>query len=118
MVVVPMRRSFKGGGAMLATRPSAGFREQLAANQHTTDFAGARTNLIQLGVAPQAAQRVFVDVAVAPKNLDALSRHPGGLLGTPQNDGCTVLAHLAHMFGAEHVQVLANGVAKGPASLQ
>ncbi len=37
-------------------RLSAGFSKQLAADQHAADFAGAGTNLVQLGIAPQAAR--------------------------------------------------------------
>src|SRR3990167_6321128 len=71
---------------------SAGFRKQLAADQHAADFTGAGTNFIKLGIAPEAAQRVLVDVAVAAKNLHALARHPGGFFGAPQNDRSAVLA--------------------------
>jgi hypothetical protein len=53
--------------------------EQLAADQHAADFAGAGADLVQLGVAPQAADRVLVDVAVAAQRLDRLAGHPGGL---------------------------------------
>src|SRR4051812_32521561 len=82
-------------------------REQLAADQHAADFAGARADFVQLGVAPQAPQRVFVDVAVAAEDLDAFAGHPRGLLRAPQDHGRAVLAHLPHMFGTEHVEVLA-----------
>src|SRR6185369_14724777 len=34
--------------------------EQLAADQHAADLAGARADLVQLGVAPQAPERVVV----------------------------------------------------------
>src|SRR6185312_16812601 len=57
--------------------------EQLAADQHAPDFAGARADLVQLGVAPQATQRVLVDVAVAAKNLAAVAGHAGGSFGAP-----------------------------------
>ena len=54
-----------GGSAPGASARSAGFSKQLAADQHAPDLAGARPNLVQLGIAPEAAQRVLVDVAVA-----------------------------------------------------
>src|SRR5918911_4030772 len=42
---------------------SAGFGEELAADQPATDFGGAGTDLVQLGVAPQSPGRRLVDVA-------------------------------------------------------
>ena len=45
--------------------PSGCLAEQLAADQHAADFAGAGADLVELGVAQQAAGRVVVDVAVA-----------------------------------------------------
>src|SRR3569832_1550740 len=82
--------------------------EQLAADQHATDFAGARADLVELRVAPQAPQRVFVDVPVAAEDLDAFAGHPCRFLGAPQDDRSAILAHLAHVLGAEHVEVLAD----------
>src|SRR4051812_42816000 len=75
-----------------------GFGEQLAADQHAAHFTGAGADLVQLGVAPQAAERVVVDVAVAAVDLDALAGHPGRLLGAPEDDGGAVLAHLPHVL--------------------
>src|SRR6476661_1772770 len=71
--------------------PSHRFREQFAADQHAADLAGAGADLVELGVAPQAAQRVVVDVAVAPEHLDALAGHPRRLLGAPQDHRGAVL---------------------------
>jgi hypothetical protein len=72
----------------------AAFRvsEQFAADQHAADLAGAGADFVQLGVAPQAAGRVFVDVAVAAEDLDRLAGHPGGLLGGVQDRPGGVLA--------------------------
>src|SRR6516225_957720 len=84
--------------------------EQLAPDQHAADLAGAGADLVELGVAPQAAQRVLVDVAVAAEDLHALAGHPRRLLGGPEDDRGAVLAHLPHMPGAEHVEVLGHGV--------
>src|SRR6218665_1086348 len=84
----------RGGG-------STGFGKQLAADQHAADLAGAGADLIELGIAPQAAQRVVVDVAIAAMDLQTFAGHPGGLLGAPQDCAGAVLAHLAHMPGAE-----------------
>src|SRR6476661_2243304 len=102
----------------LSFRLSHGFREQLAADQHAADLAGAGADLVQLGVAPQPAQRVVVDVAVAAEHLDALAGHPRRLLGAPQDHRGAVLAHLAHVLAAERVEVLAHRVAEGACGLQ
>src|SRR4051794_10949898 len=62
-----------------------GLGEQFPSDQHPPDLAGAGADLVQLGVAPQAPQREFVDVAVAAVDLDALAGHPGRLLGAVQD---------------------------------
>src|SRR5580765_1091720 len=82
-------------------RPSHRLGEQLAPDQHAPDLAGAGADLVELGVAPQPAERVVVDVAVAAEDLHALAGHPGRLLGAPQDHAGAVLAHLAHVLGAE-----------------
>ena len=53
----------------------------------------------------------FVDVAVAAEDLDALAGHPRRLLGADEDQAGAVLAHLAHVLGAEPVEVLADRVA-------
>src|SRR5690606_25129948 len=113
------RRARCGGGRQ--SRPwrcSGGLAEELAADQHAADLAGAGADLVELGVSPQAAGGVVVDVAVAAQDLDALARHPGGFFGAVQNDAGAVLAHLAHVLSAQVVQVLADRVAEGAAGLQ
>src|SRR5512139_336849 len=92
--------------------------EQLAADQHAPDLRGAGADLVQLSVAPQAPERVLVDVAVAAEDLDALAGHPGRLLGAPEDDARAVLAHLAHMLAAQCIEVLADRVAVGARRLQ
>ncbi len=62
------------------------FRKEFTPDQHAANFTGARANLVQLGIAPQATQRVFVDIAVAAKNLNPLASHPGRLFRAPQDD--------------------------------
>src|SRR3546814_9750570 len=59
--------------------------EQLAADQHAADLAGAGADLVELGIAQQAARRIVVDIAVAAQRLDGLQRHPGRLLGGEEN---------------------------------
>ena len=61
--------------------PSARGLEQLAADQHPPGLAGARPDLVELGVPEQAARGNVVDVAVAAQRPDRLQRHPGRLLG-------------------------------------
>src|SRR5471030_1904888 len=76
-VIPPMRND--------TSLPLLGFREQFAADQHAADFAGAGADFIQFGVAPQAADRILVDVAVAAQRLDRLAGHPGGFFGAVQD---------------------------------
>src|ERR1700674_5873792 len=77
--------------------------EQLAADQHPPDLGGAGTDLIQLGVAPQAPGRIFVNVAVAAERLNRLTRHPRRLLGSVEYRTRGVLArHLAAIAGLRH----------------
>jgi len=45
------------------------FVEQLPADQHAPDLAGAGADLVEFGVAQQAADRIVVDVAVAAELL-------------------------------------------------
>ena len=63
---------FSGGDARGG---SARLVEQLAADQHAADFAGAGADLVQLRVAQQAAGVVIVDVAVATQRLNRFQRH-------------------------------------------
>eukprot|EP00123_Amoebidium_parasiticum_P000743 comp11632_c0_seq1/m.6138 comp11632_c0_seq1/g.6138 ORF comp11632_c0_seq1/g.6138 comp11632_c0_seq1/m.6138 type:complete len:307 (+) comp11632_c0_seq1:463-1383(+) len=63
-----------------------------AANQQPSDLAGAGTNLIQFGIAQNAASRVVVDVTVAAKDLDGLQSHLCCRLGRVENHTGTVLA--------------------------
>src|SRR5690606_30281344 len=98
--------------------PSSRFVEQLAADQHAADFAGTGADLVQLGVAPQAACGKFVDIPVAAQDLYAFAGHPGRLLGAIQDHGGAVLAHLANVSGAQLVQVLAHRIAERAAGLQ
>src|SRR5882757_7366277 len=67
-------------------------RHDLAADQPTADFAGAGADLIQLGVAQQAAGRVIVDIAVAAEQLDGVKRHQRRLFGGKEHTAGGVLA--------------------------
>src|SRR5471032_3024955 len=91
-----------------------GFRKQFTAYQHAADFAGAGADFIQFGVAPQAAGRVLVDVAIAAQRLDRFACHPGGFFGAVQDRAGRILAQLAHGFGCGGaVARLADGVDVG-----
>ena len=48
------------------------FLEQLPPDQHAADFAGAGTNLVELGVAQQTPRGIVVDIAVAAEQLDGV----------------------------------------------
>ena len=63
--------------------------EQLAADRHAADLIRAGTDLVQLGVAQQAAGRELVDVAVAAQ----FELAPGSLIAS----GPTYLTE--HIFG-------------------
>src|SRR5579862_6713744 len=62
-----------------------GLLENLPPDQHAADFARSSADLVELGVAQQAAGREVIDVAVAAKTLDRFQRHPGRALGGVQN---------------------------------
>src|SRR5262245_62295008 len=66
--------------------------EQLASDQHPADLAGAGADLVELGVAQQAARRVIVDIAVAAEELDRIERDLRRLLARIQDGAGRVLA--------------------------
>src|SRR5262245_32428037 len=71
---------------------SCGQLVELAADEHAADFLRARPDFVELGVAQQAACRVFVDVAVAAQRLDGLEAHLRGPIGSKQNGSRGILA--------------------------
>src|SRR5436305_4011667 len=86
-------------------------REQLAADQHAADFGGAGADLVELGVAQQAAGRIVVDVAVAAQYLDRIERDPRRALGGVEDGAGGVLAsRLTAVASPRH------GIDIGPAS--
>src|SRR5574337_985683 len=97
------------------TAASQRLGKQLAADQHATDFARAGADLVELGVAPQAAHRVFVGIAHAAQGLDRLAGHPGGLLGGVEDGPGGVLAHGTRMI--RPVAGLAHRIDVGAAGL-
>src|SRR5205823_8092604 len=68
------------------------FVEELAADQHPTYLGCTCANFIQLGVAPQPAGWIFVDIAVAAQTLDRFARHPRRLFRGVQNRTRGILA--------------------------
>src|ERR1700727_2756892 len=66
--------------------------ENLAADQHAADFAGAGADLVELCVAQQPPGRIVVDVAVAAEALDGFERHPGRAFGGVKDGAGGVLA--------------------------
>src|SRR5690606_29492832 len=74
------------------------------------DFAGAGANFVELGVAPQATDREFVDVAVTAQDLDRFTGKPGRLFRGVEDDAGAVLANLTDMTTALRVEVLADRV--------
>src|SRR6476659_4680185 len=105
-------------GGRLSGSPSHRLREQLAADQHPAHFRRPGADLVQLRIAPEAPERVLVDVAVAAEDLDALAGHPSRLLGAPEDHRGAVLPNLAHVLEAELVEVLADRVAERARRLQ
>src|ERR1700760_1804667 len=68
-------------GKSRAKPPSPGLLEDLPADQHPADLARPGADLVELGVAQQAAGRIVVDVAVAAEALDRVERDRGRALG-------------------------------------
>src|SRR6516165_8507169 len=95
--------------------PSCRLGKQFTTDQHATNFACACSNLIELGVAPQATRRILIDVAVATERLDRFSCHPGRLFGGIENSTGGILAERAGMVRA--VAGLADRVDVGAAGL-
>src|SRR6202035_4312193 len=71
---------------------SPGLVEYLPPDQHAANLARAGADLVELGVAQQAAGRKLVDVAVAAEALDRVERHGRGLLGGVEDGAGGVLA--------------------------
>src|SRR5688572_8294271 len=71
--------------ALWMTGISARRLVELAADQHAADLAGAGADLVELGIAQQAARGEFIGVAVAAECLDRLERAGGGFLGRVQD---------------------------------
>src|SRR6478752_3918374 len=59
--------------------------ENLAPDQHTPNFRGSGTDLVELGVAQKPACGKVVDVAVAAQRLDRLKCDLGRPLGREQD---------------------------------
>src|SRR5580704_12757628 len=99
----PSARRGNAFRAIVMSNELVRFVEQLAADEHAADFAGAGADLVELGVAQQPPGRKVVDVTVAAEALDCLERHPGGAFGRVQNGAGGVLARgLAAIAGARH----------------
>src|SRR5215831_4712330 len=80
---------------------SARLVEQLPADQHAPDLAGAGADLVELGVAQVAPGGIVVDVAVAAEELHGVERDPGGVLGGVEDGAGGILARgLAAVAGA------------------
>src|SRR6056297_3230253 len=81
----------------------AGSTEQLAADQHAADLAGARADLVELGIAQQPPGGIFVDVTVAAEDLHRLQgeRH-GGAGGEQQAGGGVHAGGLAAVELSRH----------------
>src|SRR5579862_3479158 len=108
---MPRSKRSKSGSIVSALRPRRPYRtphltrllENLPADQHAADFAGAGADLVELGVAQETPGGKIVDVTVAAEALDSLERHPGGALGCVKDRAGGVLARgLAAVAGARH----------------
>src|SRR5262245_43442650 len=88
--------------AVIAAR-SARLIEQLPADQHAPDFARARTDLVELGVAQISSGGIVVDIAVAAEELNRIEGNLGGVLGGVADGTGGVLARgLAAVTGLCH----------------
>src|SRR5712664_4059977 len=92
LVPVVMGPCVRSQGRNITPVISSRFLEQLPADQHAPDFAGAGADLVQLGVAQQPAGRIVVDIAVAAEQLDGVERALRRLLGGVENGAGRVLA--------------------------
>lgn len=88
---------------------------ELSADQHSANLAGAGTDLVQLGVAENAASGEVVDVSVAAQALDGVQGNLGGALGRVQDDtGAVAVGGVASIAGTgSGVNVGARGVELG-----
>src|SRR5262249_40171223 len=86
--------------------------EQLAPDQPAANLAGARTDLVQLGIAQQSSRREVIDVAVAAQQLHRIERDLRRLLGGEEDGAGSVLARgLAPIAGLGHrINVGATGI--------
>src|ERR1700737_5270426 len=66
--------------------------EQLAADQHAPNLAGAGADLIELDITQIAPGRIIVDVAVAAEKLARVKRHSRRILRRIENGAGCVLA--------------------------
>src|SRR5215471_8600045 len=90
--------------AVIAAR-SARLIEQLPADQHAPDFARARTDLVELGVAQISSGGIVVDIAVAAEKLNRIERDLGGVLGGVEDGTGGILAR-----GLAAVTCLCHGI--------
>src|SRR5262249_2095457 len=65
---------------------------QLPADQHASDLARPRADLVELGVAQISAGGIVVDVAVTPEELNRVERDLGGVFGGIEDGAGGVLA--------------------------
>lgn len=67
------------------------FLVQGASDEHSADFAGSSTNLVELRIAHDSASRVIIDVPVAAEDLDRIEADLSCLLGAVEDDTSAVL---------------------------
>src|SRR5712692_3085337 len=93
-------------------RPSRRFGKQLPSDQPAADLGSSRADLVELGVAPQAPGRCFVDVAHPAQALDCFASHPGGFFRSVENRaGCVLTRGFVAVAGPpDRVDVGAAGV--------
>src|SRR5690606_8407654 len=77
--------------------------DNFATDQPTTDFAGARTNLVELGIAQKPASRILIRITVAAEQLDRVERNLRRPLGGEKDAAGRILAcRLAAITGRRH----------------
>src|SRR5690606_9937726 len=95
----PLSVAAKGGKGKGSNR----FRHDLPSDQPAPDLARAGADLVEFGVAQQAAGRILVDVAVAAQELDRVERDLRRLLGSIEDAAGGILARrLPAVAGGRH----------------
>src|SRR5690348_9450682 len=86
--------SLRIGAVLLAKLPT---------DEHPTDLASARANLIELGIPQETARIVIIDVPISTEALDSIQGHLGGPLRRVEDGpGAILVTDLPGITGPSH----------------